>query len=87
MGRIGGLPERDILVRMLGDPEWWVRYRAARALVAGSFGTRAEIADQASRLGDRFARDIVAQALAGEPLTGHGLIAAAQWIFLAISSA
>lgn len=67
LGRIGGAGERPTLVRMLSDPEWWVRYRAAQALLSGRFGAREEIAALAPGLGDRFARDILAHVLAETP--------------------
>jgi len=64
LGRAGALPERDLLVRLLGDREWWVRYRAAQALCSGRFGPAAEIRTLAAGLQDRFAHDIVEHALA-----------------------
>ena len=64
LGRIGVPADRDVLVPLLGDAQWWVRYRAAQALVSGPFGSPAEIAGLAAGLGDRFARDIVQHALA-----------------------
>jgi HEAT repeat protein len=66
LGRIGGPGERDALVALLSDREWWVRYRAAEALTGGRFGTPAEVRALAARLGDRYARDIVEHALAEE---------------------
>jgi hypothetical protein len=33
-GRLGGLGETGILVRLLSDRVWWVRYRAAHALLS-----------------------------------------------------
>jgi HEAT repeat protein len=64
LGRVGEPADRDILVAMLRDPEWWVRYRSAHALAARPFATPEEIVAAAAGLGDRFARDIVSQALA-----------------------
>lgn len=64
LGRIGGPPERGLLVGLLGDPQWWVRYRAAQSLLGGAFGSRSEIAALAQGLEDRFARDIVTHVLA-----------------------
>lgn len=64
LGRIGALPERDLLVRLLGDREWWVRYRAAQALCSGRFGAAEEIKPLVEQLHDRFAHDIVEHALA-----------------------
>ena len=64
LGRVGEPRDRDLLLRALSDPQWWVRYRAAQALSSGRFGPAAEIAKLAALLEDRFARDIVAHALA-----------------------
>ena len=64
LGRIGALPERDLLVRLLGDREWWVRYRAAQALCSGRFGAADEIRTLAEQLKDRFAVDIIEHAIA-----------------------
>jgi HEAT repeat protein len=67
LGRLGEAGDRDLLVRLLRDPQWWVRYRAAQALISGRFGPDAEIVALAAGLHDRFARDIVAHALAERP--------------------
>jgi len=64
LGRLGGPPQRALLTRLLGDRQWWVRYRAAQALLAGRFGGREEVAALAGGLTDRFARDMLAHALA-----------------------
>ena len=66
LGRVGGSGDRDALLALLKDRQWWVRYRAAQALTSGRFGPVAEIVELADRLQDRFARDIVAHALAEE---------------------
>jgi HEAT repeat protein len=64
LGRIGEPEDLGPLLALLRDPQWWVRYRAAQALTSGRFGSAAEIVALADRLQDRFARDIVAHALA-----------------------
>ena len=64
LGRAGEPADRDLLVELLGDPEWWVRYRAAHALAARPYGSADELVALAVHLGDRYARDIVRQALA-----------------------
>jgi hypothetical protein len=64
LGRMGSRGERDLLVRLLGDPQWWVRYRAAQSLLGGRFGGREELAALGESLPDRFARDIVSHVLA-----------------------
>lgn len=64
LGRIGDVSDRRLLTGMLSDPQWWVRYRAARALLALP-GTRIEDLEKISgTLEDRFAADILGQAIA-----------------------
>jgi HEAT repeat protein len=64
LGRLADLAERPRLTAMLGDREWWVRYRAAQALL-GLPGMDA-VAVQALRAGltDRYARDMIRQVAA-----------------------
>jgi hypothetical protein len=64
LGRVGERGDREPLLRLLCDPGWWVRYRAAQALLSGRFGAATEIAALALGLGDRYARDIVEHVLA-----------------------
>lgn len=61
LGRLGDARDRPLLVRLLSDREWWVRYRAASALLdlPGVDAVAAEAL--AAALTDRFARDILAQ--------------------------
>jgi HEAT repeat protein len=66
LGRVGTPGDRDLLVGMLTDRQWWVRYRAAQSLLSGRFGEPAEVRALATALGDRFARDMVEQVLAEE---------------------
>lgn len=64
LGRIGDATDRPLLMSRLGDSHWWVRYRAARALLALP-GTRIEDVEQIrTSLEDRYAADILAQAIA-----------------------
>jgi hypothetical protein len=64
LGRIGGPADRVLLVERLGDPHWWVRYHAARALVALP-GTRLEDLEKVrATLADRFAADMLGEAIA-----------------------
>jgi HEAT repeat protein len=64
LGRLGLPQDREHLVRLLSDPEWWVRYRAAQALLAMPFVPRADMIALQATAEDRFARDILAHALA-----------------------
>ena len=49
---------------MLGDRHWWVRYQAARALIALPFTSLAELDIIRAGLSDRFAADMLGQAIA-----------------------
>jgi len=66
LGRIGDRGDTDRLVALLGDREWWVRYRAAEALVELPWLGRAELDALRGSLTDRYAADMLAQALAEE---------------------
>jgi HEAT repeat protein len=64
LGRVGQPCDGELLLEMTRDREWWVRYRAARALAAGAFAAPDDLVARAADLRDRFARDMVRQALA-----------------------
>lgn len=64
LGRVGTPEDVDRLVTMLSDPVWWVRYRAAEALIQLPFISTAEIRQLSHSSPDRFARDILREALA-----------------------
>lgn len=64
LGRVGEASDRDLLLKMTWDPEWWVRYRSAQALVSVAGGAADEVAALAAGMQDRFARDMVQQVLA-----------------------
>ena len=63
-GRLGGLGQTDSLVRLMSDRVWWVRYRAAQALLKlrGMDSTRLEAVR--GNLTDPYARDMLEQARA-----------------------
>lgn len=63
LGNIGDATDRYRLQSMLGDPEWWVRYRASLALVRMPLVSRQKLERLASELKDHFAADILRQAL------------------------
>ena len=70
LGRIG-VEEDSLRLRvMLSDPEWWVRYRAAMALVQMPFVSRQSLTELCTQLSDRFAADILRQVLAETPPPG-----------------
>jgi hypothetical protein len=64
LGRTGSREDCDLLIGLLSDPEWWVRRRAAEALVAMPFFDRSELYALRDGLTDRFGRDSLDQALA-----------------------
>lgn len=64
LGRMGGMPGRYALFRLLGDRQWWVRYRAAQALCATRLGRADEIRRMVAALHDPYAHDAVEHALA-----------------------
>jgi hypothetical protein len=64
VGRMGRPEDASRLEKLLADQEWWVRYRAAKALVALPGIGRASLERLRARLDDRYASDILGQALA-----------------------
>ena len=64
LGRLGDRDDRALLLVLLTDPNWWVRYRAAVAFVRMPGLAPEAIAALADGLTDRFARDVLHQALA-----------------------
>lgn len=70
LGRIGQPGDEKLLKNMLGDPAWWVRYRAACALRNLPFISRESLeALMNDKHADPFARDILRQALAEAEVT------------------
>lgn len=70
LGRMGRREDLPRLEKLLADEEWWVRYRAALALVRLPAVTPAEIEHIRTRQHDPYARDILEQAMAE---AGRGL--------------
>lgn len=63
-GRFGTDEDIPRLVLLLGDPVWWVRYRAAQALIALIRGDAQKLAGLRAQLKDRFALDMLAMVAA-----------------------
>lgn len=63
LGRIGDSTQVPALAELLGDPEWWVRYRAAQAIadLTGDAKMLSYIHDAQS---DRYAREMLTQVIA-----------------------
>lgn len=59
LGRFGSLQDMDLLVPLLSDREWWVRYRAGQALISLPGSCEANLRVLYSSLKDRFARDML----------------------------
>ena len=73
LGRIGVGDDQDLLLGLMADTNWWVRYRATQSLL-GMPGMGADDAVQLRRmLGDRYARDMLDQVLAERGLAAQGL--------------
>ncbi|WP_405225417.1 HEAT repeat domain-containing protein [Lentisalinibacter sediminis] len=64
LGRVGQMEHVSLLASLLDDPEWWVRYRAAQALVRLPFLGPNALRDLRERQSDRYARDMLEQAMA-----------------------
>jgi HEAT repeat protein len=61
LGRVGTAADRALLVGALGDRSWWVRYRAAKTLIASPWTTPADLERIERALPDHFAADILRQ--------------------------
>ncbi|KQQ96772.1 HEAT repeat domain-containing protein [Massilia sp. Leaf139] len=64
LGRVGERADAERLAALLGDREWWVRYRAAEALLELPALSRADLDALRASLTDRFAADMLSQAMA-----------------------
>lgn len=64
LGRLGGDAERQLLIGMLSDKNWWVRYRAARALLALPDARIEDLEKIRGTLKDQFAADVLGQVIA-----------------------
>ena len=64
LGRLGTADDATRLTASLSDRHWWVRYRAAQALCGLPTMDEPALEAVAARLTDRFARDMLRQALA-----------------------
>lgn len=62
IGRLGTTRDIRLLVPLLSDPDWWMRYRAARAIVKLSNQNWDALAKLQSELHDQYAKDIILHA-------------------------
>jgi len=63
-GRLGGLGQTETLVRLMSDRVWWVRYRAAHAVLKLKNMDADRLEAVRAGLGDPYARDMLEQARA-----------------------
>jgi HEAT repeat protein len=64
LGRLGGLDQAELLVRLMSDRVWWVRYRAAQGLLKLKGMDDARLIAIRASLTDRYASDMLSQAVA-----------------------
>ncbi|WP_164932003.1 HEAT repeat domain-containing protein [Janthinobacterium sp. 17J80-10] len=64
LGRLGSRNDAALLVPLLQDAHWWVRYRTAQSLLELPALSAGDIATLRASLSDRFARDMLAQVMA-----------------------
>jgi HEAT repeat protein len=64
LGRFGRREDYQVLEPLLSDREWWVRYRAAQAITGLPFLGPNALRKLCDRQKDRFAQDMLRQALA-----------------------
>lgn len=72
VGRLGAAGDEALLVGLLSDREWWVRYRAAQALTQMPFLDDDDLFAIGARQTDRFAIDALGHVMAEQKL---GLLA------------
>lgn len=68
LGKIGAHEDYSLLKPLLRDPDWWVRYRSAQALLRLHPLTEKTLKDYLENEIDPFARDILCQAFAEKTL-------------------
>ena len=64
LGRIGEDTDEELLVPLLSDKEWWVRYRSAQALSRLPHMREPKLKTIQAAQSDPFARDILTQVMA-----------------------
>jgi hypothetical protein len=64
LSKMGDASDVPLLTQLLMDPQWWVRYRAAQALISLPFVAHDDLKKLIASLPDRYARDMAEQAFA-----------------------
>lgn len=72
LGRIGEPQDQERLTAMMGDRDWWVRYRSAQALLALPGVQAGALAQARGQIEDRYARDMLDHAWAERALQTAG---------------
>jgi HEAT repeats len=67
LARFGTDADKPLLLELMSDPQWWVRYRAAQALLCMPGLTPHAALELRAGLNDRFARDVLTQAMGERP--------------------
>lgn len=70
VGRLGVPGDEHLLVDMLSDEQWWVRYRTAQGLLKLPFVGEPQVRRIRDQQADHFARDILDHVLAERTLEG-----------------
>lgn len=63
LGDMGEEKDLELLIHLLSDPEWWVRYRATQAISRLPFVTLGDLEDIKKHLSDSFAIDMLSQVI------------------------
>jgi hypothetical protein len=64
LGRLGAASDYSVLLPLLSDPEWWVRYRTAKSLCSLPGSDLSRIKHLSTQHDDAFARDMLVHVLA-----------------------
>ena len=72
LGRIGNGDDHDVLLSMMSDSNWWVRYRAAQALLGMPRMGADDVVQLRRTVGDRYARDMLDHVMAERGLAAQG---------------
>ncbi|VAW55245.1 hypothetical protein MNBD_GAMMA06-1031 [hydrothermal vent metagenome] len=68
LGRMGLQEDVKILIKLMSDTEWWVRYRSAQSLAQMPFIHLTDLKQIRNKLQDRYARDILQQVISEQAL-------------------
>lgn len=73
LGRIGTDEDQDLLLQMMSDANWWVRYRATQALLGMPRVGADDVVQLRRTVSDRYARDMLDHVMAERGLAAQGL--------------